>query len=153
MKRLCIYHGSQFKNTEKLQQINAPDFFPPLRSEKKRVISVLYRGKMNKIIMTISLIGFLCLSPFCYAQENIEQADFIKKFSPKLKIECVIEKSKEYAKNQEINLNEYFIEEIKYDWQKNEWYIFFMGRVPNPGNNFTIFIDNKTEEIRLKPGL
>ena len=109
---------------------------------------------MNKIILKLSIIGALLLSSFpfvlTYAQNNNEK--IIKEYTPKLQIESVIQKAKKYAMTQGQKIEEYFIQQVKYDADKKEWSVFFMGNLPVPGNFFDVIIEDRTEKMRLMLG-
>jgi hypothetical protein len=101
--------------------------------------------------LELFLIGGLLLSAIslfpAWAQNN--NAKIIKEYTPKLKIESVIEKAKEYSISQGQKLDNYFIESIKYDSDKKEWIIFFMGNLPVPGNHFIVTIKDRNGETKL----
>ncbi len=81
---------------------------------------------------------------------------------PKLQESKVREIADAYAKKQGFKLEEYQLPEIEYDVQKQEWIIFYQG-VPyrNPktgelsyglGDHFLVYVDDKTQDVRLYRG-
>ena len=109
---------------------------------------------MNKIFITLSIItGLLLLpTPFIIAGEKDDNEKLIEERTPKLPIESVIRKAKEYAKNQGKNINDYFISYIKYDLANKEWFIHFQGNLLVPESDFFISLKDRTGEIRLGQG-
>ena len=108
---------------------------------------------MKKIILliflaTISSVGII-------ASENLADTDkeLIEKYTPKLSIEFVIKEAKEYAKNNKKNFEDYYIIGAKYESSQKEWLVGFMGKVPRPGYHFSIWINDRTKEIRIMQGM
>jgi|WetSurMetagenome_2_1015567.scaffolds.fasta_scaffold494953_1 hypothetical protein len=109
---------------------------------------ILLERKMKKLFMLIIIAGLLFPS-ISFTQMNKE---LIEGYSPKLEIEYVIKKGKDHAAKQGMKLEDYFIETIKYNSSGKEWKLFFIGKLPTPGNHFIVVIKDRTEEITFMPG-
>jgi hypothetical protein len=81
---------------------------------------------MSKNFLKLFIIAALLVTTaypvLMYAQDN--NAKIIEQYTPKLQIESVIEKAKEYALSQGKNLKNYYIKSIKFDADEKEWTIF-----------------------------
>lgn len=106
---------------------------------------------MNKKNLKLSIIGVLLLSVISFAQTQTQDnnAKIIEEYTPKLQIEFVIQKAKEYALSQGQKLENYFIKSSEYDADKKEWAVFFEGKLPIPGNNFVIVVNDGTEKFEI----
>lgn len=104
---------------------------------------------------TIIIFVFLLLAPhpfnlFASNDENIIKE--LEEYAPKLKIEYVIQTARECSNKQGYKAKEYFIQSVKYDSSKKEWMISFEGKMPMPGNQFWIAINDRTKEIKFFAG-
>ena len=108
---------------------------------------------MSKVI-TIIIVLYLCsfsLNSCAFDDKNTIKE--IQKHVPNLQIEYVIQTAKEYLKAQDRKIENYFVETTKYDSLKKEWTIFFLGKTLSAGNHLLIFINDRTKEIELIPGM
>jgi hypothetical protein len=95
------------------------------------------------------LLSAISLLPAWAIDNNVK---IIEEYTPKLQIEFVIKKAKEFAIAQGRKIDKYFIESIKYDSDKKEWTISFMGDLPMPGNHFFVTMKDRTGETKLFMG-
>lgn len=85
-----------------------------------------------------------------YAQSRNDK--LIEEYTPKIDIEAVVKKAKEYASAQGKNIDNYYVKHADYDSYKKEWSVFFMGNLPVPGNFFEVVVADRSGAMRLMHG-
>ncbi|MFH0854757.1 MAG: hypothetical protein V1891_04700 [bacterium] len=110
---------------------------------------------MARGMIIIFVFLLLVTQPFNLLASNDENIiKEIEEYAPKLKIEYVIQTVREYLNkhNQGYKAEEYFIQSVKYDSSKKEWIVSFEEKIPMPGSQFWIAINDGTKEIQLFVG-
>ena len=66
----------------------------------------------------------------------------------------VIRIARQAARRAGHRLSEYKRPEARYEYTRKDrsWFVFFDGRVPMPGNHFSVSIDDRTGETRVTGG-
>jgi hypothetical protein len=106
---------------------------------------------MSSKLLNLSIINGITLlilfsTPTFAQNNNIKSSN---EYWPKLKVESVIQKAKEYIQSKNIDIQNYYIGNIEYKPKKEEWEIFFQGNYLTQGKMIQIIINDRTEKIEF----
>ena len=112
-------------------------------------MNVLARYLFAVLVATVFFTG--CVQPPRTAQATAPEA---KAGGARLSAADAIRIAKQEAEHQGVDLGRYKEPEAHYEFTRKDrsWFVFFDGRVPMPGNHFSVYVDDRTGAAQFHGG-
>ena len=107
--------------------------------------------RCHRFVITV-LLGVVFLMSVPAAYSLTEEEKLMQEHTPRLSVEQVLHMAKAYAKEKGRIEEKYFVSSVAYDSLRKTWDVFFMGKLPMPGNHFSVMIEDRTGKTELYPG-